>query len=567
MLRAWWKEAVVYQIYPQSFYDSNGDGIGDLQGIIDKLDYVESLGIDVIWLTPIYDSPMDDNGYDIRDYFRINPVYGTMDDWKTLLHEVHARGMKLIMDLVVNHTSDEHEWFVASRSSKENDKRTWYIWRDGVEGGPPNNWMSYFTGSAWTLDEATDQYYLHLFSRKQPDLNWKNEEVRHAVYSMMRHWLDLGIDGFRMDVINMLSKAEGLPDAEGGSGLQFGGEHFLNGPQVHDFIREMHQEVLSHYDVMTVGECPGTTVDDALLYTDPNRRELNMLFQFEHVEVDFEVGDRFKKAPWSLVEWKEIIEKWQVGLQGRGWNTTYLTNHDQPRALSRFGNDGPWRKASGKLLATLLLSLQGTPFIYQGEEIGMTNANFSSIDQFRDLDTLNVYREAVAAGLDLDEIMDQIRHRSRDNARTPMQWSAQRYGGFSEHEPWIGVNENHVEINAQADRSSEDGIFDYYRRLIRLRKSTPALVYGRFRLMLRDDPHLFVYERSLEEDAGGADNLIVVLNFSDGVRCMPPISISGGPEHEVLISNSQRSGIIDLAKAIDLAPYEAMILRVQNHRL
>jgi oligo-1,6-glucosidase len=397
MKRQWWKEAVVYQIYPRSFKDSNGDGIGDINGIISKLDYLKELGVDVIWLSPVYKSPNDDNGYDISDYRDIMDEFGTMDDWERLLEEMHNRGLKLIMDLVVNHSSDEHAWFVESRKSKDNPYRDYYIWRPGQDGKEPNNWESNFSGSAWQYDEATGEYYLHLFSKKQPDLNWENPKLRQEIYDMMKFWLDKGIDGFRMDVINFISKEEGLPDAPNPEGKKYvsGGRYFMNGPKIHDYLQKMNREVLSKYDVMTVGEMPGVTVEEAKLYTSENRKEVNMVFQFEHVDLDSGPGGKWDLKPLQLKNLKENITKWQKGLEKEGWNSLYLNNHDQPRMVSRFGNDRKYRVESAKMLATFLHMLKGTPYIYQGEEIGMTNVQFESIDDYKDIETLNMYREKV----------------------------------------------------------------------------------------------------------------------------------------------------------------------------
>ncbi|HRV94638.1 MAG TPA: alpha-glucosidase, partial [Anaerolineae bacterium] len=422
MKKAWWKESVVYQIYPRSFNDSNGDGIGDLRGIIQKLDYLKELGIDVIWLSPVYKSPNDDNGYDISDYRDIMDEFGTLADWEELLAEMHQRGLKLVMDLVVNHTSDEHAWFQASRQSKDNPYRDYYIWRPPQQGREPNNWVSFFSGSAWQFDELTGDYYLHLFSKKQPDLNWENPQVRRAVYEMMHWWLQKGVDGFRMDVINMISKTPGLPDAPvvNSSRYQFGGLYFINGPRMLEFLGEMKQEVLSQYDIMTVGETPLVTTQNGIEITHEETGVLNMLFQFEHMDLDADVGgasSRWSVKPWSLVELKQIMTRWQKDLEAGGWNSIYLTNHDQPRPVSRFGNDGPYRVESAKLLATFTHMLQGTPYVYQGEEIGMTNVAFDSIDDYRDIEALNMYHELVAEqGIAESDILPILHAKSRDNA-------------------------------------------------------------------------------------------------------------------------------------------------------
>ena len=459
----WWKESVVYQIYPRSFYDSNGDGIGDLRGIIAKLDYLKELGVDVVWLSPVYQSPNDDNGYDISDYQAIMDEFGTMADWEEMLAGMHARGIRLIMDLVVNHTSDEHAWFVESRSSVDSPRRDYYIWRPGrPDGGAPNNWGSFFSGSAWQRDEATGEYYLHLFSTKQPDLNWENPAVRADIYAMMDWWLQKGIDGFRMDVINMISKVPGLPDVPapaGESGPQFGGQYFINGPRLLEFLGEMKREVLDRYDIFTVGETPLVTTEHGIQLTHAEHGPLNMLFQFEHMEVDSEIGaGKWTRRRFDLRDLKQVITRWQKDLEGQGWNSLYLANHDQPRTVSRFGDDGRYRVESAKLLATFLHMLQGTPYIYQGEEIGMTNVSFASIEDYRDLETLNMYREAVGRGADPQEVLGFIHARGRDNARTPMQWDASPSAGFSSGRPWLAVNPNYPAINVAADRAAADSI-------------------------------------------------------------------------------------------------------------
>lgn len=449
MADKWWKDSVVYQIYPRSFMDSDGDGIGDIPGILSKLDYLKRLGVDVIWLCPVYESPNDDNGYDISDYRSILSEFGTIADWEELLAQIHARGMKLIMDLVVNHSSDEHAWFVESRKSKDNPYRDYYIWRPGADGGEPNDWGSFFSGSAWQYDERTEEYFLHLFSKKQPDLNWENPKLRQDVYDMMAWWLDKGIDGFRMDVINLISKNPALPRVEQGEGWRFGGEHFMNGPRVHEYLQEMNREVLSKYDIMTVGETIGVTPEDAALYVGEERNELNMVFHFELMDVDSGPHGKWDLKPWDLRDIKRIIAKWQTGLEGKGWNSLYLNNHDQPRMLSRFGDDRTYRKESGKMLATLLHTLQGTPYIYQGEELGMTNVRFASIESYKDIETLNMFAEQLAAGRDEADIMNAIYAKGRDNGRTPMQWDGSEHAGFTTGTPWIAVNPNYPDINAE----------------------------------------------------------------------------------------------------------------------
>ena len=512
MEKQWWKESVVYQIYPRSFMDSNGDGVGDLRGIISKLDYLQELGIDVIWLSPVYESPNDDNGYDISNYRKIMDEFGTMNDWDQLLDEMHKRNMKLMMDLVVNHTSDEHNWFVESRKSKDNPYRDYYIWRKGKNGNEPNNWGAAFSGSAWQYDETTDEYYLHLFSKKQPDLNWDNEHVRKEIYEMMQFWLDKGIDGFRMDVINFISKVEGLPavntEAEG---YVSGHQYFMNGPNIHTYLHEMNQEVLSQYDIMTVGEMPGVTTEEAKLYTAEDRQELQMVFQFEHMDLDSGESGKWDVKPCSLVTLKENLTKWQKALEHTGWNSLYWNNHDQPRVVSRFGNDKTYRILSAKMLATVLHMMKGTPYIYQGEEIGMTNVRFTSIDEYRDIETLNMYREKVSErGENHEIVMQSIYAKGRDNARTPMQWEDSEHAGFTAGKPWIQVNPNYKEINAKQALHDPNSIFHYYKKLIALRKKYEIIVYGTYDLILKDHPSIFAYVRTWK-----GEKLLVIANFTE----------------------------------------------------
>ena len=510
MERAWWKEAVVYQIYPRSFMDSNGDGIGDLPGIISKLDYLKELGIDVIWLSPCYKSPNDDNGYDISDYRDIMDEFGTMEDFKTLLTGIHERGMKLVMDLVVNHTSDEHPWFVESRKSKDNPYRDYYIWRDPKDGKEPNNWTSYFSGPAWEFDETTGQYYLHLFTRKQPDLNWENEKVRYEIYDMMKFWLDMGCDGFRMDVANLYSKVPGLPDGIPRKG-RIGAENYQNGPRIHEFFHEMNREVLSRYDIMTVGEMSDVPLDEALKYAGKDTHELNMVFQFEYDDLDTVDGERWAYRKVPLPELKAVLSKWQVAMNGKAWNSLYWTNHDQPRTVSRRGNDREYRKESQKLLYTMLMTMQGTPYIYQGEEIGMTNVSFDSIEDNDDVEIHNCWKERVIkGGEDPEKLLDGIRYRARDNARTPMQWSDEENGGFTTGTPWLKVNPNYKEINVKEALADEDSIFHYMQKLIRMRKENLIAVYGDFKEYEPDNQQLYIYERNDQDQ-----KMFVVLNFSD----------------------------------------------------
>ncbi len=518
----WWKSAVVYQIYPRSFADSDGDGVGDLRGIIEHLDHLELLGVDVVWLSPVYRSPQDDNGYDISDYEDIDPVFGTLADLDELIAGLHARGIKLMMDLVVNHTSDEHPWFVESRSSTSNPKRDWYWWRPpraghqpGSPGAEPTNWESFFSGSVWEYDEASGEYYLHLFSRKQPDLNWENPEVRQAVHAMMRRWLDRGVDGFRMDVINLVSKQLGPGgELEDGpllpSGLGDGTAYVMNGPRIHEFLQELHRNALADRGLITVGETPGATLEDARLYTDPDRREVDMVFTFEHMELDaVPGGSKWDLRPLHLPDLKANLTAWQRGLADRGWNSLYWDNHDQPRVVSRWGDDGAHRVTSAKAWATVLHLLRGTPYVYQGEELGMTNAHFTSLGQYADIESVNWAREALARGVAEEQVLGSLAVKSRDNARTPVQWTAGPHAGFTSGTPWLPVNPNHTEVNAEAAVADPQSVLHHYRRLIALRHQHEVVVDGDYRLLLPEHEQLFGYARTL-----GATRLLVLVNLS-----------------------------------------------------
>jgi oligo-1,6-glucosidase len=557
LTKQWWKEAVVYQIYPRSFKDSNGDGIGDIKGIISKLDYLKELGIDVIWLSPVYKSPNDDNGYDISDYRDIMDEFGTMADWDHLLAEMHKRGIKLIMDLVVNHSSDEHAWFVESRKSKDNPYRDYYIWREGKDGKEPNNWESVFSGSAWEYDETTDEYFLHLFSKKQPDLNWENPKLRQEVYDMMKFWLDKGIDGFRMDVINFISKVPGLPDAEIPEGKRYapGGEYFINGPRMHEFLQEMNRETVAQYDAMTVGEMPGASVEDAKLYTDENRHEVNMVFTFEHVDLDSGPGGKWDLKPLKLADLRDNITKWQKGLEEVGWNSLYLNNHDQPRMVSRFGNDQEYRVESAKMLATFLHTLKGTPYIYQGEELGMTNVRFESIEDYKDIETLNMYHEKVVEnGENPQKVMESIYVKGRDNARTPIQWDDSKHAGFTSGEPWLNVNPNYKEINAEQAIADPNSVFHFYRELIQLRKKNPIMVYGSYDLILPDHEQIYAYIRKYEDQT-----MLVMLNFSKEQPIFELPSDVAFSEKQLYIHNYDISNEEESINKIELRPYEARV--------
>ncbi|MDE3725260.1 alpha-glucosidase [Nocardiopsis sp. N85] len=529
---AWWKSAVVYQIYPSSFKDGDGDGFGDLSGIIEKLDHLHTLGVDVVWLSPVYPSPWDDNGYDISDYRDIHPRFGTLDDWDRLREGLHARGMRLIMDLVVNHTSDEHPWFVGSRSSKDSPHRDFYFWRPGRDGAPPNNWGSVFSGPAWTRDETTGEYFLHLFTRRQPDLNWENPRVRREVHDIARWWLDRGADGFRMDVINFVSKTPEMPDGpspvDGGYGLF--AEYSINGPRLHEFLRELHEAAFAGRDVLTVGEMPGVGVEQAREHTDPANGEVSMVFQFEHVDLDHGPGGKFDPVPLDLRRLKASLDRWQLGLAERGWNSLYWNNHDQPRAVSRFGDDGEHRVASAKTLATTLHMMKGTPYVYQGEELGMANAHFADISSYRDVETLNHHREALAAGHDEARVMAGIARMSRDNARTPMQWDASPHAGFTTGTPWIAVNPDHTEINAEAALADPDSVFHHYRRLIALRKEHPVIVHGTYTPLSPDHPSVYAYTRALDGTV-----LTVIANWSADTVEVDLDPAVAGPAPEPLI--------------------------------
>ncbi|MBT2596145.1 alpha-glucosidase [Arthrobacter sp. ISL-72] len=593
----WFRKAVVYQIYPRSFADSNGDGIGDLPGIISKLDYLQKLGVDVVWLSPIYMSPQDDNGYDISNYRDVDPLFGTLADLKKLTDGLHSRGMKLVMDLVVNHTSDEHPWFVESRSSKDNPKRDWYWWRpprENPEAGPgasaePNNWGSAFSGPAWEFDQVTGEYYLHLFSRKQPDLNWENPEVRAAVYEMMNWWLDRGVDGFRMDVINFISKDTSLPDGLKAEGMLFGdgSPHFMSGPRIHEFLHEMHLEVFTGRDkpLLTVGEMPGVTVEDAVLFTDPARREVDMVFQFEHVALDQEDGNKWRPRKLRLTDLKQSLGRWQEGLAGRGWNSLYWGNHDQARAVSRFGDDGQYRELSAKMLAGILHLHRGTPYVYQGEELGMTNMSFGAISDYRDIEVLNHHREATThLGHTDAEVLAALAPLNRDNARTPVQWDASRHGGFTTGAPWIAVNPNTSHVNAAEQVDNPDSVFSFYRQVIALRHSEPVVADGDFTMLLPDDEHVYAFRRSLlgpaSESGAGATpgvQLLVLGNFSGEDRT---VELDGGGwgdaeagaaelelghyPAELVLGNYPHDGA-GTHDAVTLRPWELKVFRRQHN--
>ena len=555
MEKRWWKESVVYQIYPRSFCDSNGDGIGDLNGITGKLDYLKELGIDVIWLSPVYKSPNDDNGYDISDYQAIMDEFGTMEDFDRMLATAHEKGIKIMMDLVVNHTSDEHKWFIESRKSTDNPYRDYYIWRPAKEDGSlPNNWGSCFSGPAWEYDKTTDMYFLHLFSKKQPDLNWDNPAVRQDVFDMMNWWLKKGADGFRMDVISLISKEPGLPDKETGINGYATFNVSANGPHVHEYLQEMRQKALNNADTITVGECSGVTLEEAKKYARSDEKELNMVFQFEHMDVDSdEKAGKWTTRKMDLRNLKKILTRWQKGLQDIAWNSLYWENHDQPRSVSRFGNDSDeYREISAKMLATCIHMMQGTPYVYQGEELGMTNCPFNTLDNFRDLESINAFHELTEQGkMTEEDMMAAIGYKGRDNARTPMQWDDSAYAGFSTANPWIMVNPNYTKINARDQVNREDSEFKYYQKLIKLRHESELIVYGTYDLILDDDKDIYAYIRTL-----GDEKLIVYCNFSENTREVElPEEFTNG---KVLISNYIDAKV---NHKITLRPYEAIVIQ------
>ena len=540
MERQWWHSSVVYQIYPRSFKDSNGDGIGDINGIREKLDYLKELGIDVIWLSPVYKSPNDDNGYDISDYCDIMDEFGTMEDMDNLLKEANERGIKILMDLVVNHTSDEHKWFIEAKKSKDNEYRDYYIWRDKVEGHEPNELGSCFSGSAWQYDETTGQYYLHLFSKKQPDLNWENEKVRNEVYKMMNFWVDKGIGGFRMDVIDLIGK---VPDE-----MITG-----NGPKLHEYLQEMNKAALEGKDLLTVGETWGATPDIAKLYSNPGRKELSMVFQFEHIGLDqIEGKEKWDVKSLELLDLKKVLSKWQTELEGQGWNSLFWNNHDLPRIVSRWGNDKEYRIESAKMLATLLHGMKCTPYIYQGEELGMTNVRFDDINDYNDIESLNMYKDRLSKGYSHEEIMESIYAKGRDNARTPMQWDDSENAGFTTGTPWLAVNKNYDKINAKQCLQDENSIFNHYKKLIDIRKNNDTIIYGDYKLLCEDDENIFAYVRELN-----GDKILVVCNFYDKDV---EFKFDGDFNYsKVLLSNYNDSS--KMIEKLKLRPYEAVMYR------
>ncbi len=554
MNKTWWKESVVYQIYPQSFYDTNNDGIGDIKGIIEKLDYLKELGVDVLWISPMLDSPLDDNGYDISDYRNINSIYGDLQDYKTLLNKAHEKGIKVLLDLVVNHSSDEHKWFIESKKSKDNPYRDYYIWKEPKDGKEPNNWGGIFGGSVWEYDENTGMYYMHLFSKKQVDLNWENEKLRKEIYDMMNYWCEMGVDGFRMDVISLISKDQSFKDGKVSSDGLYGdiGESCMNGPRVHEYLQEMNKEVLSKYDLMTVGETAGVTIQEAQKYANVDGSELNMVFQFEHIEIGNGKLGKFTTNRYDFSEFKKIISNWQINLEGKAWNSIYLGNHDQPRSLSRFGDDSEeYREVSAKMLATLNLSLQGTPYIFQGEEIGMTNAYFDDINDYKDIESLQFYHQYTSEGLiSKEEMLECLKLRARDNSRTPFHWDDSENAGFTKGTPWMKMNKNFEKINVKKQYLDKNSILCYYKDMIKVRKSNEELVYGNFTPYLDKSDKIFSYIRKFD-----GNECLVVCNFTkENVDIEIPEEFLG----KVLISNYNKNCY---SEKYTLNPYEAFILK------
>lgn len=550
MTKTWWKESVVYQIYPRSFKDSNNDGLGDIPGVIEKLDYIQSLGIDVIWLCPVYKSPNDDNGYDIADYRNIMDEFGTMADFDRLLEGIHARGMKLVMDLVVNHSSDEHAWFEESKKSKDNPYRDYYIWKPGVNSGPPNDWQGFFGGSTWEYDEQTEEYYLHMFTVKQPDLNWENPKVRKEVQDIVRYWFEKGVDGFRMDVISLISKRPEYKDMIAERFDEVVSNQFANGPRVHEFLQELNREVLSQYDIMTVGEGPGISLEHGLDYVGEDRNELNMVFHFDHMFMNMGPGGRFDPLPIDFQEFKDVFNRWDQQLKGKGWGSIFLGNHDFPRMVSRFATDGPHRDKASKLLATLLMTLRGTPYVYQGDELGMTNIAFDDPEDYKDVETLNFFKALKAEGKAPKDYLDKVYAIGRDNARTPMQWSDGKNAGFTDGQPWIKVNPNYTDINVEDQERNTQSILNFYRKMIQFRKDNPTLVYGDYEPIQNDHPQIYAYRRWDEEN-----EFLVVLNFSDQEVDFDPI-ITG---LELLTYN-----YTDATEDLLMRAWEAKVFRVND---
>lgn len=556
MTNQWWKQAVVYQIYPKSFMDSDGDGFGDINGIISKLDYLADLGVDVLWLTPVYPSPEKDNGYDISDYYSINPHYGNLEQFTELLKQVHARGMKLIMDIVVNHTSTEHEWFKQASSSVDNPYHDFYIWKDGIGDTPPTNWISKFGGSAWQYCAAVSKYYLHLFDVTQADLNWENELVRQEVYKMMRYWLELGVDGFRLDVINLISKSQDFVNDSLVSATADGRKFYTDGPRIHEFLHEMNKQVFATREgLLTVGEMSSTTLDNCVIYTNPANQELDMVFNFHHLKVDYPNGEKWAIAPFDFIQLKKLFNQWQCGMQeGNGWNALFWSNHDQPRALSRFGDPIHYPFESASMLATAIQLMQGTPYIYQGEELGMTNPEFDELAQYRDVESHNAAHILTSQGLSPNQVMTILQAKSRDNARTPMQWDNTPNAGFSSVTPWIEVAKNYPRLNARQIVANPDSIYHHYRKLSKLRKDYPVIVAGKYKQLFNDDKQLYVYSRTRDGEV-----LLVINNFYDqSLNFTLPAEFKAYSQQKILLNNYPHK--IDSLASFELMPYQSLVI-------
>lgn len=547
-----WHKSVVYQIYPKSFNSYYNRETGDIKGVTEKLDYLKELGVDYIWLTPIYQSPQNDNGYDVSDYYSIDPSYGTMEEFEELLAEAKVRNIEIMLDIVVNHSSTEHKWFKEAKEDKNSPYRNYYIWRD-----EKNNWQSKFGGSAWKYDEKTEQYYLHLFDETQADLNWENEKLREEVYDMMRFWLDKGVTGFRLDVINLISKDQCFLNDEGSTATSDGRKYYTDGPRVHEYLQEMNRNVFAGKDVITVGEMSSTTIDNCIKYSNPERNELSMTFSFHHLKVDYPNGDKWTKAEFDFIKLKEIMSNWQIEMQkGGGWNALFWCNHDQPRIVSRFGDDGKYRNESAKMLATAMHMLQGTPYIYQGEEIGMTNPKFESIEQYRDVESLNIYDIKLKEGLSKEEIIGILKQKSRDNSRTPMQWNEEMNSGFTTSTPWISAAENFKEINVEKALEDKESVFYYYKKLIELRKTYDVITEGEYAILDKNDPKIWAYTRTTESEV-----LLVINNFyGEEITYSVPAHVQlDGMKQEVLLSN-YKDASKDIAK-LNLRPYESIVYR------
>ncbi|HHX8647754.1 alpha,alpha-phosphotrehalase [Vibrio antiquarius] len=553
---SWWKTATIYQIYPKSFCDSGSKGTGDIKGIISKLDYLKHLGVDAIWLTPVYQSPMIDNGYDISDYYSINPEFGTMEDFDTLLAEAHQLGIRIIMDIVVNHTSTEHKWFQSALGDKNSPYRDYYIWKDPVDGAEPNNWQSKFGGNAWELDEATGQYYLHLFAKEQADLNWENPVVREEVKEVISFWADKGVDGFRLDVINLISKQQDFPSDDIGDGRRF----YTDGPRVHEYLQEISEAVFQKYGSVTVGEMSSTTLDHCQQYSSLDGKELSMVFNFHHLKVDYPNGEKWTKAPFDFIQLKQIFNHWQTGLNGKGWGALFWCNHDQPRVVSRLGDDKQYRVESAKMLAASVHMMQGTPYVYQGEEIGMTNPGYTDISQYRDVESTNMYDIMVNRdGVSHEEMMAILAQKSRDNSRTPMQWNSQKHAGFTEGTPWLEVAQNYSEINAEAAVADLNSVFYFYKRLIELRKQVPVITDGRYEDLLPEHQRIFAYARQNDKQT-----LLCINNYyGEEVECVLPERFDMSKAKN-LLSNYQNTTSAIASNHQVLRPYETRILLIES---